>query len=604
MFGWKTCGIATMLVAALSGCGGDEPDSVEIGVGTIEITQAVQTAANSIDLVSDRSTTVRVQVVTDTGDAALDVDGRLHVFANGSAVTPSGGVAPINAPFDAPTSATWDRDQEGHTLVFELAAPTGIPASNDVDFEVVLDTQPGESDTSDNTGRVDDLTVVERLSPQLFFTRINYTPAGAGLPALADCEAGVGDTFVRGIYPVDDSDPDLYLEGLFPTLSWNNDPNGNGQVDADGEHSDILDWLESCRQLIVGSDGGNGDDIFLYGWVEGNPISGNGWARTGGRVGFGNTQHSRHQRTYAHELGHNFGLSHNSRTLAPDVGWDTGARLDGNPGTNNTTGRVKPSTLNDVMRGGQLTDSAWVDETTYASFLGNAVLDPSGSGPDKGDRMVAGVIAISGVLTVDGRELVRLNPAFRYNWLSQASQPASSGQYVVEVVDESGDVYDTTFNGILGDDSESEIGHTFGFFAVRVAVPADRRVAVVRVRSLEDQSELGELRLSEPPTVELEDPSGGLTLEGLITLPFKVNDPDTPLEQIRVQFAYSPDGTRWVPVAVNVAGDAGSVQFDAAQIENTANTGTGRLRAMASDGLNTAIDEIGRVTVQAGRKAR
>ena len=37
---------------------------------------------------------------------------------------------------------------------------------------------------------------------------------------------------------------------------------------------------------------------------------------------FGNTHLPRYKRTYAHELGHNFGLGHSSSTIAPDVGWD------------------------------------------------------------------------------------------------------------------------------------------------------------------------------------------------------------------------------------------------------------------------------------------
>lgn len=602
VFAVASSGMAAVALSACTAPGGDEPDSSEISVGAIEVTQAFQTSTNSVDLVSERSIAVRARVQTDTGDIATGVSGRLHIYVNGTAITPAAGLAAINAPFTAPTAATWDRNQEDHTLNFELPAPTGISPSSDVDFEVVLDALAGETNTSDNTGRVDDLNVVQRLTPQLYFTRINYTPAGAGLPDIADVQANSGDVFVRGIYPVDDSDLNLYREGLFPTLTWSQDPNGNGTIDSsNGEHSDVLDWLESCRQLIVDADGGSGDDIFLYGWVEGNPIPSNGWGRTGGRVAFGNTQLSRHQRTYAHELGHNFGLSHNIRTLSPDTGWDTGARLDDNPPANNTTGRVKPSTMNDVMVGGQLTNTAWVDQTTYEYFLGHEVLDPAGgSGPDRGKRRVRGVIVVSGILSLDGRELVRMNPSFRYPWLSGVSLQGPGDQYAVEVTDNNGDIYDTSFNGILGDDTQ-EAGDTFGFFSVRLAVPPDRSVERVRLISRADGNVLGQMTRTAPPRITLDDPPGGFRLQGAVTLTFRLEDPDTPLDQVRVQFAYSPDGTRWVPIAVNVPGTATSVVFDAAQIENTADDGTGLIRAIASDGLNTAFDEIGRLTVRDGR---
>lgn len=395
---WKFLAMASTVICLLvpTGYSQAQPD---ISVTSIVVTQAFQTATNSMALVSDRSTTVRVRVGVDGGGSQTGITGVLRVSVNGTEITPAGGVAPINPGFTAPAAASWDRDNEDHTLNFELSAPTGLTPTIDADFVVELTPLAGETNTANNTGSVDNLTVVERLSPKFYYTRINYIPAGAGLPALADVQAGVGDAFVDGIYPINDADPNLYREGLFPTLTWNQDPNGNGQIDSsNNEHSDILDWLESCRQLIVDAEG-NGDTIFLYGWVAGNPIPSNGWGRTGGRVAFGNTQQTRHQRTYAHELGHNFGLGHNSNTLAPDTGWDTGARLDGNPAGNNTTGRVKPSSLNDIMVGGQLTNSAWVNQTTYASFLGNAVLAPDGpAGSDK--RYQRRVVVVSGVLNL------------------------------------------------------------------------------------------------------------------------------------------------------------------------------------------------------------
>ena len=354
---------------------GDASDKPDIFVESIEVSQAIQDSTNSVVLVGDRSTAVRVRVGVDGGGSATGIDGILHVFVDGAQITTADGVAPINAGFTAPETGLWDRDNEDHTLNFEISAPTGITPTTDADFVVALTPLPGEPDTNNNSGSAVDLTVVESLTPKLYFTRINYTPAEAGLPDLSDIQAGIGNAFVDGIYPIDDSDPIRYQVGIFPSLTWSADPNGNGQVDSsNNEHSDILDWLESCRQLIVDAEG-NGDRIFLYGWIKGNPIVGNGWAPVGGRIAFGNTQQTRHQRTYAHELGHNFGLSHNTRRLTPDTGWDTGARLEDNPTGNNTNGRVKPSVLWDVMRGGQLTNQAWVDQTTYEYFLGHDVLD-------------------------------------------------------------------------------------------------------------------------------------------------------------------------------------------------------------------------------------
>jgi len=586
-------GAVVALAVVSTGC-----TSPDIFVEGLEVTQAFQTAANGIDLVADRGTTVRVRVGVEGGGTAAGIDGRLHVQVDGVAVTPPAGIAPINAPFTAPEAALWNRDNEAHTLNFEVTAMTGIEASADVDVVVDLNPLPGEPDVTNNSGTVSNLMASQRITPKLYFTRINYTPAGAGLPALADVQAGVGDAFVRGIYPVNDADANLYLPGLFPTLTWSQDGNSNGQIDDDGEHSDLLDWLESCRQLIVDQSGENGDDIFLYGWVAGNPIVGNGWAPTGGRVAFGNTEHIRHQRTYAHELGHNFGLSHNTRTLAPDAGWDTGARLPANPATNNTSGRVKASTLNDIMRGGQMTNSAWVDETTYNFFFNHAVLDPSGD--VEGDkRYSARIVALSGVLSVDGTRLVRLNPAFRYNWLSQPSLPFAGGAYVAEAIDDQGVAWNIPFSGILGDDRDNH-DDVYGFFAVRIRVPANREVDVVRIRRTSGEI-LGEMRRTAPPSLVLGEVSTGELLSGIVEVKFEVSDPDSPLADIRVQFVYSSDaGATWVPIAVNVPGSDTSVSFDASEVENTVESGVGVLRAFASDGLNTVMAERRGFTVVNG----
>ncbi len=585
-----------LMALAWASAGCTNPD---IHVESIEVNQAFQTGTNTIDLVAERGTAVRVRVGVAEDASAAGISGRLHLLVNGVAVTPAGGIAPINAPFTAPEAAVWDRNNEAHTLNFEVPAVTGVTASSDVDVVVDLDPLAGEPDVTNNSGSLDNLTALQRITPKLFYTRINYTPASAGLPALADIQPGVGDVFVRGIYPVNDADNDLYREGIFPTLTWNQDGNGNGMVDDVGENSDILDWLESCRQLIVDQDGGSGDDIFLYGWIAGNPILSNGWGVTGGRVAFGNTDVVRHQRTYAHELGHNFGLSHNSRTLAPDAGWDVGARLVNNPAANNTTTRVKPASLNDIMRGGQLTNTAWIDETTYEFFLAHDVLDPSGD--SEGDkRYTARVVAISGVLSVDGAQLVRLNPVFRYPWLSQPSLPFAGGAFVAEVIDDQGGAWNVPFSGLLGDDADDD-EDTYGFFSVRVRVPPDREVDAVRIRRAGGDV-LGEIRRSRPPVLTLGEVSTGEQLAGTVEIKFAVTDPDTPLSDIRVQFAYSPNaGATWVPIAVNVPGTDTSVLFDASQIENTTDNGVGLIRAMASDGLNTVVVERRGFTVTAGR---
>lgn len=616
--------ILIILLLLLMGC---RPRTVyiccprsDLTVKNIEITQAIQTTTNTVTLVAQRSTAVRVTIGTGNGSVS-GVTGKLHVFVDGAVITPAGGLSPINAPLMAPASP--ERGTEDHTLNFELLCPSGITSSTDVDFRVDITPVVGETNTGNNSGQVNNLTFVNRKTPSLFFTRINF--AGLGLPALALVQPGVGDAFVRGIYPVNDCDPNLYRQ--VPSITYG-DANGNGILDAGSEVNNLLSLLASYRQLIVFFGLGASDNTFLYGWIAGNPISGNGWGQISGFAAFGNTQPIRHQRTYAHELGHNFGLGHNSRTLAPEVGWDVGARLHGNPGTNNTTGWVKPMTLNDIMRGGQLTNSAWVDTITYNFFLGSSILSASadvggdqlpgtgiliasadvhghqfpvssilsayaaaGGGQEKSSERV---LVIQGIFNPEGNALVSLEPAFRFPWRSQPTSVRQEGRFAAEVTDEAGNVTRVHFDALVADDSEDG-KEVHGFFEVMVAVPPDLEVASVRIIDAKDGRVLGGFKRSKPTTIVIVAPQGGARLGAKTKVAWKVKDPDTPEDKLLYQIAYSPDGgRRWVPIAADVPGTTRSIVFDSTEIPPS--TGNGVIRVFVSDGLNTAFADASKLT--------
>ncbi|MCI0560261.1 MAG: hypothetical protein MN733_17380 [Nitrososphaera sp.] len=500
--------IVIILLPLLNGCfPPPPPGGVDLTVQNIEITQAIQTTTNIITLVAQRSTAVRVTLGTG-GGSVTGVTGLLHVFVNGAEITPVAGLPPINAPITAPASP--QRSNENHTLNFELLAPSGITASADVDFLVDITPVPGETNTANNSGQINNLTFVNRTTPTLYFTRINWTPSGLGLPALTDVQAGRGDAFVRGIYPVNDSDPNLYRQGLFPTLTFTEDANGNSILDLNPEGNNLLSFLASCRQLIVDAGLGATDITFLYGWVAGNPIDANGWGQVSGRNAFGNTEHIRHQRTYAHELGHNFGLSHSDGGLIDEVGWDVGARLDGNPAGNNTTGRVRPITLNDIMSPGLLTNQAWVKTANYNFFLGSLALSSTSNGTsadqeDSSER----ILVIQGIFNPEGDSLLYLEPVFRFPWPSQPTSRRQGGRFAVAVTDETGNVTRTPFDALVADDAGPE---RHGFFEIMVAVPSDREVVSLRITDAEGARVFGGFDRSQPPEIIITAPATGAQL--------------------------------------------------------------------------------------------
>lgn len=570
--------------------GPQRTQAVDLSVSGIEVTQATQTPTNSVLLVARRSTAVRATlVVTGAAGPVAGVTGRLHVFVGGTEVTPAAGVAPLNAPLTAPLAP--QRANENDTLNFELAAPTSITASNAVRFRVDITPIPGEGDVTNNSRTTPNLTVANRQAPLLFYTSINYTPSGLGLPAASFIQAGTGDAFVRGILPVDDSSSTLYRQGLFPTLGFGEDANGDGRLDALGnDGNDLLTLLESCRQLIVNNGFGPSERVFLYGWLAGNPIDGNGLASVGGRVAFGNTEPIRGQRSYAHELTHNFGLNHNTRTL-DQVGWDVGARLPNNPNGNNTAGRVKPTTFFDIQNAGRLTNEAWVDTINYNFLLSSTTL---ASTPDI-KSFKTRVAVLQGIFDPKGSRLRRLLPVFRYPWRSQPTITGRKGRYRVQITDTAGARTQSAFNPLIADDPSRE-RERFGAFEVMIPVSPAREIASLRVLTPSGKA-VATLKRSQSPRIAVLRPQRGAKIRRKVKISWRAKDPDTPVARLLYQVAYSPNaGQTWVPLAVDVAGTKTAISIDLRRLKKS--RGRGIIRVFVSDGLNTAFADTRQLTVR------
>ena len=569
-------------------------------VSNIEVNQAIQTTANSLGLVAGRGTTVRATLtVSGSASPVAGISGRLHVFVAGSEITPLAGLLPINAPFTAPLAP--NRANQNDTLNFEMPAPSGITASAAVTFRV--DPTVGAGDTAVPL-TTPSLNFVNRTAPLLFFTRINYTPAGLGLPDLTAIQPGRGDAMVRGIFPVDESTPALYREGLFPTLNYSGDSNGDGRLQALGaDGNGLISLLASCRQLIVNSGVGASDRIFLYGWLAGNPINGNGLGEVGGRNAFGNTEAIRYQRSYAHELSHNFGFDHNpASTPIVEVGWDTGSRLPANPATNNTTGRVKPGTLFDIMDAGLLTNQAWIHPNQSGACSGASCVSyqqllssPTLASPDSAGDFTSEVVVIQGIFDPSGERLLQLKPAFRYPWRSQPTQIRREQQqqvplrYSARVVTATGGQIAIPFNAYVADD-ESKGAAVPGFF--EVMVPVSGPIRSIAITDLGGSRSFGAIEGGQQaPRIEITSPADGATLARDTRVVARLLTPAS--NNVMYQAAFSPDGGRtFVPIAVDLKDPTFS--FDASAVQAT--SGQGLIRIFVSDGVTTAFSDVVRLT--------
>jgi len=248
----------------------------------------------------------------------------------------------------------------------------------------------------------------------------------------------------------------------------------------------------------------------------------------------------------------------------------------------------------------KVTNQAWIDTITYNALVANAI---TGGTPDASPdtaKPSPRVAVIQGIFSREGDRLLTFKPVFRYPWASQpTSRPRDApSNYVAEVTLEGGEVIRAQFDALQFEDGERKGGPFRGFFEVMVPVDPNREIVSVRITDLQGQREFGSVRRSQPPTINIVSPQPGGALGERTEVSWEAKDPDTPPDQLMFQVAYSPDGGRtWVPVAVDVRGR--SATFDSTEIQGS--DGSGAIRVFVSDGLNTAVAEVGKLSTRAAK---
>lgn len=564
---------------------GEGAPIVDLSVASIEVSQGLQTSTNSLAFVARNATSVRVKVSLNGSPAPVaGVDAVLRVFADGVEI-PSSPVYSTNGPITAPispNSATID-----HTINF-LCAP---PQSGAVTFTVTVNPfrTVAETNHANNTASFGPRAFLCRKFVDLAYVPINYPLAG-GLPSAALIEPGMGDRFVRGIFKTGDWN---YHRSPLPPLLWTQ--NINSSVTA------LLNTLNDIRQNQIPAAGYARPD-FLYGWLPGNPFSGNGAAISiGGSVGFGNTDLSRFQRTFAHEIGHLWGLNHHNSTIGVTA-FDVQHLLREPLGL----AQVMPATRRDVMVAGLTTPEAWVWANTYNAAIADPraqCIDGLTGGVDGGGRTelpedATDVLRIAGTHDHAARE-VRLFPAAFHELVSPTRDDprgnvavegyGADGALLVAVrVDtrtciescaHPGHFHDETV--LLANLPRRVEGAEIARVVVReVGFGAGGRVLADVMRS-PTEPEVAAFTVAPAAVGPIGfDPSVD-PLVGALRAEWSVSDADG--DALLVDLLYSPDGgSAWFPVAVGLAESA--FEFDTANLPASRGR-SGLFRIDVRDGL-------------------
>ncbi len=517
-------------------------------------------------------TMVRARFSTGSTSAVAGVDAILRVFQNGEEIAGSPFFS-VNGPIAAPASpnlATID-----HTLNFIVVPPQGS-------LEFVVEVDPGdaitETDEADNVSPPFARSFLCRDIVDFAYVTVDYTPGG-GVPSTAYTQPGIGEGFLRGIYPVGEWN---YHRVPFAPLTWTSNINGSNDA--------LLTELLDIRQNEMTSAGYARPD-FIYGWLPGNPFSGNGQASgIPGYAAFGNTDNSRFQRTLAHEIGHCFGLSHTSNTcLQPGIDVEHHLRNPLNLAVLHAAGQ------SDVMVAGLLTNQAWVNQSTINAELA-----------DSRTQCALGATAFEApVLRVAGQvnhadDSITLVPAQRF----PAGEPTAidpAGDLIVRVLDatgaELGAVRTTAGScreSCCAQTKGKSILHPTSLLYAAVAMPGDAvpsRVEVLdartgRLRAAIDRTAHAPVidQLTAGLDVGMATVGGGADAgpEACLRVAWHASDSDG--DSLRTTILYSPDnGHRWIPIVHGATGE-GEALIPLSSIP--ASRGSAIVRARVQDGLD------------------
>lgn len=547
--------------------------TLDLSVVGLEITQGYNTSPNQ--LVADKSTWIRTSVrVIGSAVPVPSVDGLMRVYVNGVEADFSP-VFSQNGPIVAPLSPNPNNVDD--TLNFAFLAPQ----SGNVEFVVEVNpagpNQVVETSYANNSRALGPLGFVNQRVAEMAYAPINNLPGG-GPPNIPDPELikpGAGDNFLQAIYPVAD---------------WN-----YHRIDAE--------W-KLWNQSIASSSGGSALNVslvadlnlmspkpdFIYGWAPGALPGYNGVSTIPGVASMGNSDPIRHQRTFAHELGHNFGLFHISVTQQ-QIGVDIEHHLaitEGLP-------VIKPANLNDIMTPGLLTPQAWIWNGTFNSFFNHSVFNF----PDAADEAPSDMpmMMIGGLLDRSTGEIEITNTLEFTGGILTDPSPMAEADVVIRSYSDGALVHELPMavkssldEGGCADDSATDSGEPMqpivGFLAV---VPAYESAPITRVDLINPATSANGpavqlQRSGSAPQIQFTSPTETLLREAVVTVGWTGWDPDG--DDLRYTLRYTPDGENMVPLLTSDT--LTELTIDLSKLPGLVN-GVGRFELFASDGLNTTV---------------
>lgn len=558
--------------------------ALDLSVKDIELNQVIQTGRTP--LIADRPTMVRVKVGIQGEESVKGIDGLLYVSINGVPVKGS--------PFyslNGPLEVTQDSDLNNidGTLNFLVQ----VPETDRAEFHVVVNPEgPNrvvEEDYTNNSFIKRNQKFHCRGVVDLPYISVSYADKAGDPEKVTDprlIEPGIGDGFVRGIFPSADLN---YYPATGNSVSWKN-INSNSYL--------LLRHISRYRASLAPSRGQGPQ--FIYGWLPGNPFRGNGMAiGLPGDAAFGNTQSIRHQRTFAHEIAHLYGHRH-TRTTINTIGVDVEHHL---LDTENLP-MIKPADKRTIMDAGLTTNKAWINQKEYFDQKNSFWKNKAHSCQSQSQPLVNAqrLYHLSGSYdTVT--EKVEFDPLMMV-FGNEPSKSVSNGMLQLQIRNQAGSIQPQQIlkmgspEALQACDAAGSYRHLPFSVYLPLTIFANDAASLV-VMHPNGSEVIGELvKSANAPTIDTVSVNDGDTLRADEAIEWTASDIDR--NQLTHRLLWSHDnGLNWAPILVDSKESKAKINME---LNPYSKPGQGQLKIMTSDGTNVVQKIIKNLTLRGNHR--
>jgi hypothetical protein len=560
--------------------GSGPPPGPDLKIDAIEVTQAIQDLNNSVDLVANKQTYVRVHVSSPVNVA--------DVFATLSGkrgfVTLAPTLNPGNPGSDITVRPSPDRGQINDSFWFEL--PSSWTAPGSVTLTARLDPNNAKNDLlQGNNVRMETVTFLNSPPLRLRLVNVQYTAGGATYLA-ANSHLDALESWLRRAYPI----PNLLVTRqtfVYPT---------SGLPDVDTLHS----WL-ALGKLLNMIFGGEDGRVVYYGVVDDGGgfmrgkaagIPGTIAAGPSGSGTWGWDYDGSYNDWYGgHEIGHTRGRYHaefcgaGGGVAYPYPNGRISPALSGNSaiyGFDITTRDIYGPNWKDVMT---YCDNQWVSDFTYEGI--RAYLVGLGLSAAQSVQVAASeFLVVVGTADLESHT-ASLESVYLMSQASTLPLPEAGDWTIALVGATNNDLATYPFAPDELTDAEESSGRPA---VIAEVVPWTAGTVRVEIR-YNGQAVASRSTSANAPSVNLTAPADGTQLP---PGPFSVswNGSDLDGDPLTYSLLYSNDGgASWQTLAVNLTGT--ELQLNTDQLPG----GAVLLRVVASDGFLSGQDTSGAIGV-------